>query len=70
MDTYGTLESDQDVILLYDSINSKLFIVNYMAVDGVFCEPVSGPNSLLTGKNTGKFTISTPTSNGKSSPYC
>lgn len=34
MDTYGTLESDQDVILLYDSINSKLFIVNYMAGEG------------------------------------
>jgi len=26
-----------------------------MVGDAVQCEPVSGPNSLLTGKNTGKF---------------
>jgi len=26
-----------------------------LAVDGVSSEPFSGPNSLLTGKNTGKF---------------
>jgi hypothetical protein len=26
-----------------------------LAVDGVFGEPVSGSNSLLTGKNTGNF---------------
>jgi hypothetical protein len=28
-----------------------------MAVDGVSCEPLSRPNSLLTGKFTGKFTL-------------
>ncbi|HVC47309.1 MAG TPA: hypothetical protein VND90_08680, partial [Terracidiphilus sp.] len=26
-----------------------------LAVDGVCCELFSGPNSLLTGNNTGKF---------------
>jgi hypothetical protein len=28
-----------------------------MAVDGVSSEPLSGPNSLLTGKFTGNFMI-------------
>jgi hypothetical protein len=31
--------------------------MNYMAADGVSSEPLSGPNSLLTGKFTGNFTI-------------
>ncbi len=29
--------------------------VDSLAVDGVTCEPFSGPDSLLTGKNTGKI---------------
>jgi hypothetical protein len=28
---------------------------DWLADDAVYCEPVSAPNSLLTGKNTGKF---------------
>jgi len=28
---------------------------HWLADDAVLCEPVSAPNSLLTGKNTGKF---------------
>jgi hypothetical protein len=38
----------------------KLFILNHlysMAVDGVCREPLSGPNSLLTGKFTGNSQI-------------
>jgi hypothetical protein len=41
-----------------DKLASSLQVIDYkysMAVGGVSCEPFSGPNSLLTGKNTGKF---------------
>jgi hypothetical protein len=39
---------------------------HWLADDAVLCEPVSAPNSLLTGKNTGKFANPRPSRR----PHC
>src|ERR1700726_3816942 len=39
---------------------------DWLADDAVYREPVSAPNSLLTGKNTGKFAKPLPSR----SPHC
>ena len=40
---------------LYPGIGIGGWRPYWLADDAVWCEPVSTPNSLLTGKNTGKF---------------
>ena len=51
----------------------KLLIIktlDSLAVDGVTCEPFSGPDSLLTGKNTGKIANSAYAFGQKISVWC
>ena len=55
-ETSGSAPHNREDVRIKEEYLCTLLIINdLLAMNGVSCEPFSGLNSLLTGKNTGNF---------------